>query len=71
MCYLKASWWALQFTVEGHCCLALSRLEDVSGFCETAKCNMEACRSSIKDIYKYLLDTDQELALKIALCVCR
>ncbi|KAK8404031.1 hypothetical protein O3P69_000238 [Scylla paramamosain] len=48
-----------------------SKLEEVSSHCEAAKCQKEDCRSAIKNIYKYLLDTDQELALKIALCVCR
>lgn len=48
-----------------------SHLEMVSSHCDTAYCHKDACRSSIQDIYKFLLDINQDLALKIALCVCR
>lgn len=48
-----------------------SHLEMVSKHCDTAYCHQDACKSSIQDIYKYLLETDLDLALKIALCVCR
>ncbi|XP_045615570.1 uncharacterized protein [Procambarus clarkii] len=48
-----------------------SHLEMVSSHCDTAYCHKDACRSSIQDIYKFLLETNQDLALKIALCVCR
>ncbi|KAK3864241.1 hypothetical protein Pcinc_030061 [Petrolisthes cinctipes] len=48
-----------------------SHLELVSSHCDAPYCNKEACRSSIQDIYKYLLDNNHDLALKIALCVCR
>nr|XP_053634246.1 LOW QUALITY PROTEIN: uncharacterized protein LOC128689793 [Cherax quadricarinatus] len=47
-----------------------SHLEMVSSHCDTAYCHKDACRSSIQDIYKFLLDINQDLALKIALCVC-
>ncbi|XP_069172421.1 uncharacterized protein [Procambarus clarkii] len=47
-----------------------SHLEMVSSHCDTAYCHKDACRSSIQDIYKFLLETNQDLALKIALCVC-
>ncbi|KAK3855254.1 hypothetical protein Pcinc_038333 [Petrolisthes cinctipes] len=48
-----------------------SHLELLRGHCEPSYCHKDACRSSIQDIYKYLLETSYELALKIALCVCR
>ncbi|XP_069995692.1 uncharacterized protein [Penaeus vannamei] len=55
-------------------CMALasckSYLELVSRHCETYNCHQEACKSSIQDIYKHLMETDRDLALKIALCVC-
>ena len=51
--------------------LTTSYLQLLNGHCEDAKCHRDACMSSVQDIYKYLLETNQELALKIALCVCR
>ncbi|XP_066988765.1 uncharacterized protein [Macrobrachium rosenbergii] len=47
-----------------------SHLDLITRNCEEV-CNQIACKSAIQDIYKYLMDANKDLALKIALCVCR
>lgn len=47
-----------------------SHLQMVNSHC-SAYCHQDACRRSIQDMYKFLLEANQNLAHNIAFCVCR
>ena len=57
MYYLKLVWYR--------------KLSQISARCETSNCDQASCQDAVQQLYQDLMKDQQDLALKIGLCVCR